>query len=143
MRSLADRLRHTLMFEFIALFLVIVVGSYITGEKPEKIGVLSLMFSLLAMSWNFVFNWIFDLWDRKYRNCAPRGVLLRCVHALLFEGFIFICGIFLVAWWLDKTLMQAFWLDAGLSVFFLCYAFVYNWVYDLVFPLQPSLIREG
>lgn len=143
MRSLADRLRHTLMFELIALFLVVVVGSHLIGESPEKVGALSLMFSVLAMSWNFVFNWMFDLWDRKYRNCAPRGVMLRCVHAVLFEGAIFICGIFLVSWWLDKTLIEAFWLDVGMSAFFLCYAFVYNWTYDLVFPIRPPLAQEG
>lgn len=143
MRTLLDRIRHTILFETIALFIVIVVGSKITGETPEKIGALGLMFSVLAMGWNFVFNWLFDCWDQKYRNAAPRGVYIRCVHAVLFEGVLFVCGIFLVAWWLDISLMRAFWLDIGMSAFFVCYAFFYNWGYDLVFPVPQQTVPEG
>jgi len=142
MRTLSDRIRHTILFEVIALFIVVVVGSKITGEAPEKIGALGVMFSGLAMGWNLVFNWLFDLWDRKYRKAAPRGFYIRCVHVVLFEAALFVCGIFLVAWWLNVSLVYAFWLDIGMSAFFVCYAFFYNWGYDLVFPLPQQALQE-
>jgi len=138
MRTLADRIRHTLMFEAIALFLVAVVGSWITGRSVETVGMLGLMFSGLAMFWNFTFNWLFDLWDMKYRNAAPRGVKIRIIHAVLFELALLIAGIFLVSWWLDTTYWYAFVLDIGMSSFFLVYAFSFNWSYDKIFPIPAQ-----
>lgn len=137
MRTFPDRVRHTIMFEVIALILVATGGSWITGHSMEMLGALSLMFSVLAMVWNFVFNWIFDHWDKRFRGLAKRGVLLRIVHASLFESVLLIAGIFLVSWWLGITYLQAFLLDLSFSAFFLVFAFAYNWTYDVVFPV-PS-----
>ena len=92
MRTLKDRIRHTLLFEGIALTLIAIFGSWITGHSMQALGILSLMFSLLAMTWNLAYNWLFDLWDRKYRNMAPRGAGIRAVHALLFEAVLMTVG---------------------------------------------------
>lgn len=135
MRTLPDRIRHTLIFEALALFLVAVPGSYILDRPAEIMGALSLMFSVLAMAWNLAYNWMFDLWDRKYRGMAKRGVRIRIVHAVLFEAGLVTAGLFLIAWWLDMGYVDAFLLDISLSAFFLIYAFCYNWAYDLVFPV--------
>lgn len=135
MRTLKDRLRHTVIFEAIALVIVAVGGSLITGHSPEMMGVLSLMFSVLVMVWNLAYNWLFDLWDQKYRGAAKRTVGLRLIHAVLFELGLLVAGVFLIAWWLDMTLLQALVLDIGFAVFFVAYAFVFNWAYDLAFPL--------
>ena len=135
MRTLKDRIRHVLFFEATALCIVIVIGSWITSHSPEQVGMLGLFFSALAMIWNFTFNWIFDHWDKKYRNFAPRTISIRIIHAALFELVLLIAGIFLVSWWLDTTLWYAFMLDLGMSAFFLIYAFCYNWSYDILFPI--------
>lgn len=139
MRTFKDRLRHTALFELIALFLVAFIGSWVVGKSPLEMGALSLMFSVLAMSWNFAFNWLFDQWDMKYRGGAKRTVGLRIVHAVLFEAALLFVGMFLVAWWLDMTLLHALVLDIGFSAFFLVYAFAYNWAYDIVFPITKPL----
>ena len=138
MRSFPDRLRHTLIFEAIALFLVAVPGGWLLERPMEIMGALSLMFSVLAMSWNLAFNWMFDLWDRKHRGMARRGVGIRIVHAVLFEAGLVIAGLFLIAWWLDMTYRDAFLLNVSLSAFFLVYAFCYNWAYDMVFPVPRA-----
>ncbi|MBT6285386.1 MAG: PACE efflux transporter [Rhodospirillaceae bacterium] len=138
MRSFSDRLRHTLIFEAIALFLVAVPGGWLLDRPMEIMGALSLMFSVLAMSWNLFYNWMFDLWDRKHRGMARRGVGIRIVHAVLFEAGLVIAGLFLIAWWLDMTYWDAFLLDVSLSAFFLVYAFCYNWAYDMVFPVPRA-----
>lgn len=139
MRTLRDRIRHTVIFEAIALLLVAFVGSWIVGKSPEKMGVMSLMFSMMVMVWNLAYNYLFDLWDLKYRKGAKRGVAIRLVHAVLFEAGLLVAGVFLVAWWLDMTLLEALILDIGFALFFVGYAFVYNWIYDLVFPVP----RQG
>ena len=135
MRTLRDRIRHTILFELIALAIVSFGAAWITGHPVHSMGALSLMFSLIAMAWNFAFNWMFDLWDLKYRNMAPRGPGLRAVHAILFEAVMLIVGIFVTAWWLVIGYWEALILDLGFSAFFLIYAYVYNWTYDLVFPV--------
>ena len=138
MRSLPDRIRHTVLFEVIALALVATVGSWIIGRTVIEMGVLSLMFSVMVMFWNLLYNWLFDLWDQKYRDLAKRGVGIRLVHAVLFELGVLTFGIFLVAWWLDMTLWQALLLDIGFAVFFIAYAFAYNWAYDIAFPVARA-----
>ena len=138
MRSLPDRIRHTVLFELVALVLVATVGGWIIGRTVIEMGALSLMFSVMVMFWNLLYNWLFDHWDRKYRQLAKRGVGLRLAHAVLFELGILTFGVFLVAWWLDMTLLQALILDIGFAIFFIAYAFAYNWVYDIVFPVAKA-----
>jgi len=40
-----------------------------------------------------------------------------------------------MAWWLNVSMLEALVLDLGFVAFYLVYAFVYNWVYDKVFPI--------
>ena len=138
MRSLGDRIRHTILFEMIALAIVALAGSWVIGRSVVDVGVLGIMFSVMVMGWNFLFNWLFDQWDRRYRHSAKRGVGLRVGHAVLFELGILIAGVFLVAWWFDMTLLQALVLDIGFAAFFVAYAFGFNWLYDIVFPIANS-----
>ncbi len=135
MRTFFDRLRHTLLFEAIALSIVTVGGAWATGHSLFSIGTLGLIFSGLAMVWNLVYNWVFDLWDRAHRGMAPRGPGLRAVHATLFEAVLLFVGLFITAWWLGVSYWEALMLDLGFSAFFLVYAFCFNWTYDLVFPV--------
>jgi uncharacterized membrane protein len=135
MRTFRDRIRHTILFEIIALAFVVVGGSWIIGRPMEIIGALSLMFSALAMGWNLLFNWLFDIWDRKYRAFAKRGFVVRAIHASLFELSMVIAGLFLVSWWLGVTYWEAFIIDVGFSAFFLLYAYGFNWAYDTIFPV--------
>lgn len=141
MRTFADRIRHTILFELIALLLAAFGGSWITGHSVQEIGSLSLIFSALAMVWNLVYNWLFDLWDMKYRGMAHRGPGLRVVHAILFEAVLMTVGLFITAWWLNIGYIDALILDLGFSAFFLCYAYVFNWGYDQVFPI-PGQSKE-
>ncbi len=135
MRTLPDRIRHTVLFEAIALVIVAFIGSWVIGRSVTLVGALSLIFSVLAMVWNLVFNWMFDHWDRAYRNSARRGFLIRALHAALFELGMLIAGLFIVAWWLQTSYTEAFLINVGFSLFFLVYAYVYNWAYDQVFPV--------
>ncbi|MCG8493108.1 MAG: PACE efflux transporter [Sneathiellales bacterium] len=139
MRTFWDRVRHTVLFEAIALFLVAVIGSWILNRPVAEIGMLGVIMAVLAMSWNMLFNWLFDLWDRKYRNFAKRGLFLRAVHATLFEAGMLIAGLFIIAWWLKVSLWEALIMDISFALFFLIYAYLYNWAYDTIFP-RPEVV---
>lgn len=138
MRTFGDRIRHTVLFELIALVIVAVAGSWILGRSMATIGALGIMFSVMVMGWNLLYNWLFDHWHRIYRQSAKRTVMLRLAHAVLFELVILFAGVFLVAWWLDVSYLHALVLDIGFAVFFVGYAFAYNWAYDTVFPVPDN-----
>ncbi len=143
MRTLPDRLRHMILFEGIALVLLVTGAALFSSFDLKMFGAFGLMMSLLAMAWNLVYNWLFDLWDRRVRDFAPRTALLRAAHAILFEAGLLIAGTLLAMWWLQISLWNAFVLDVGLSLFFVTYAYGFNWAYDLIFPPPHVLERQA
>jgi len=40
-----------------------------------------------------------------------------------------------ISWYLGTDLISAFVMDISYSIFYVCYAFVFNWAYDRAFPL--------
>lgn len=136
MRTSADRLRHTILFELIGLMTVTPLASWILDKDMTKIGTMSICISLTAMMCNYVFNLAFDHALIKLgRQLDDRPPWLRTLHAVLFESSLLIITLPFVAWWLDMTLWHAFITDIGFALFFLVYAYVYNWAYDAVFPI--------
>ena len=138
MRTPLDRLRHTLLFELFAILIAAPVTHWITGKSAATIGVLTLALSLIAMGWNYLYNWGFDHLERIRKWPRPRPLGTRVVHALGFEIVLLMVGVVVIAWGMSMSLWQAFLLDIGFMLFFLVYALGYNWVYDQVFPLQPT-----
>ena len=136
MRTSFDRLRHTLLFELFGLALCTPLASWILDKGLVQIGALSITLSLIAMCVNYNYNLIFDMvLVRIGRPVNKRPVGLRMFHAILFETCLIIISIPLVAWWLDMTLLVAFLTDIGFTLFFLIYAFIFNWTYDVVYPM--------
>lgn len=136
MRTSSDRLRHTLLFELFGLALCTPLASWILDKSLVQIGALSIALSLIAMCVNYNYNLIFDMvLVRMGRPVNKRPVWLRMFHSILFETCLIIISIPLVAWWLDMTLLVAFITDIGFTLFFLIYAFIFNWTYDVVYPM--------
>jgi uncharacterized membrane protein len=100
--------------------------------------VLAVMLSSIAMGWNMLFGALFERLERA--RGWQRTPLVRCLHAMLFEGgLVFIC-VPLVAWWLAVDYWQALLLDIGILLFFLPYTYVFNWLYDTV---RQQAARQG
>jgi uncharacterized membrane protein len=136
MRTSADRIRHSFLFELIGIAICTPLASWILNKGLAQIGALSIALSLAAMCVNYGFNLVFDLsLVRLGRPVNVRSVKLRMLHAVLFETSLTILTIPMIAWWLDMTLWAAFLTDIGFTLFFLIYGFVYNWAYDVVFPM--------
>lgn len=136
MRTTADRIRHTVLFEILGLGISAPLASWILEKGILHVGTISVVLSLVAMLLNYVFNLIFDK-ALLYlgRPVHVRSLWMRVVHAVLFECSLIILTIPVVAWWLDMGILEAFFVDLGFTLFFLVYAFVYNWGYDIVFPM--------
>lgn len=136
MRTTTDRLRHTLLFEIFGVVICTPLASFILDKNLALIGSLSITISLAAMALNYIFNLCFDkVLIRLKRPVNIRPVWLRILHAVLFETSLLVLTVPMVAWWLDMSLWAAFVADMGFVLFFLVYAFVFNWTYDTVFPI--------
>lgn len=129
-KSLKERFFHALGFEVLAIAICAPLGAWLLGYSLAHMGLLTLMVSLMAMSWNMVFNALFDRAQR--RMGFQRTLAARAVHAVLFEIGLIIAVVPLAAWWLDIGLWEAFVLDIAIVLFFLPYTFCFNWAYDHV-----------
>ncbi|MCP4340824.1 MAG: PACE efflux transporter [Desulfobulbaceae bacterium] len=136
MRTTTDRVRHSFLFELLGVILCTPLASLILGKSLAVIGSLSITISIVAMGINYLFNLLFDkAMVRLGQPVNVRPVWLRILHAMSFEASLLVLTIPMVAWWLDMSLWAAFIADIGFVVFFLIYAFVFNWTYDTVFPM--------
>ena len=140
MRTNLDRFRHTILFEFFGLVICIPLASWILGKDLLQIGTLSIVLSLTAMCLNYLYNLLFDIaLVRMGRPVNVRTIAMRVLHAVLFELSLIFLTVPFIAWWLEMSLLTAFITDIGFALFFLVYAFVYNWAYDIVFPMPTRV----
>jgi uncharacterized membrane protein len=138
MRTRRDRLRHAVLFEVIALALVAPLGGVIFGISVGHFGVVALVSTTLAMAWNYVYNLGFDHALLRLGLPLQKTLRVRVAHAVLFEAGLLVLLVPFIAWYLAVPLWQAFVMDLSLAGFYLVYAFVFNWLYDLAVPLPVA-----
>jgi uncharacterized membrane protein len=128
---------HATLFELIAIVIVTVAMQVISDKSTAQSGGLALSTSLVAMSWNMLFNTLFERWERQQVS-RTRTVRRRLAHVVLFEAGLVLMTVPIIAWWLDMGFWQAVVTDLGLVAFFLVYGFGFNWLFDHVFGLPDS-----
>lgn len=135
MRTGADRLRHAVGFEVMGLLLSVPLFGWLMAQPLWHFGPLALAIALTAMLWNVVYNTFTDWLLLRCCGRLEKRPRERVVHAVGFESGLLVLTLPLTAWWLGISLWQALMLDLGISLFYLVYAFFYNWGYDLLFPV--------
>ncbi|PYE84083.1 PACE efflux transporter [Pseudoroseicyclus aestuarii] len=138
MRTARDRIRHAVSFEIIGLLIVVPLGALGLGFHAADLGVIAITASLVATGWNYLYNLLFDRAMRRWRGTVQKTVPIRVLHAVLFEGGLLVVTLPLIALTLGVGLWQALLLDLALVLFYLVYAFVFNWAYDRIFPLPEG-----
>ncbi len=135
MRALSDRLRHAISFEAIALLIVTPVGAMVFHLPLASATVVTVVSASIATGWNMGFNYLFDVASQRLRGSTQKTMPLRVLHAVLFElGLLLVLAPFF-AWYLDISLLRALFMDMSFAAFYLVYAFVFNIIYDRLFPL--------
>ncbi|MBT2374048.1 multidrug/biocide efflux PACE transporter [Pseudomonas fluorescens] len=129
-KTLTERVFQAIGFEGLALVICTPLLVWITGRPALEMGAVTLAISLLALTWNVIFNGLFD--RLKARLQLSEGGWTRVLHALMFEGGLILFAVPLIAAWLNISLMRAFILDIGVLLFFLPYTYVYHWGYDVL-----------
>ena len=123
-----ERIIHAVMFELIALALVIPLASMATGKEASSMVVVGVGLSLYTVVWNYFYN----LWyDKQFGgDRETRSFSTRLKHTVGFEGGLIFVTVPVVAWFLQIPLLSALALEAVFLVFFFGYAIVFNWAYD-------------
>ena len=128
--STNERIFHSLLFEVIALSLLIPFGSLFGGIDMGNMTGLAIGLSLIAMCWNYLYNLVFD----KYFgvNRIDRSLALLIGHAAIFELGLLVITMPAIMWLLNMDFISALMLDIGMVIFFLLFAMMYNWCYDII-----------
>lgn len=135
MRNTADRIRHAISFELIGIALATPLAAFAFHLPGGDSAVIVVASATVAMLWNYVFNLGFDHAMIKLRGDTLKTTRLRILHAVLFELGLLTIMLPAIAWYLQITLWEALVMDIALALFYMLYAFVFNWAYDRVFPL--------
>ncbi|SKA76928.1 Uncharacterized membrane protein [Paucidesulfovibrio gracilis DSM 16080] len=143
MRTRIDRLRHAVLFEVLGIAISAPASAWILDRPVGHMGYLSIALATTAMIVNYVYNLAFDHALKQLgRPVHLRPTWMRVLHAFCFEGTLLVVAVPMVAWWLNMTVWQAFITDIGFAVFYLVYGFVYNWGYDVVFPMPSAEVSH-
>lgn len=142
MRTTKDRIRHTLGFEIIGLIIFAPLASWVFGFDLQLMGVIAVVASIIATVWNFIYNIWFDHAMVKLRGDVHKTIPIRVLHAFMFEGGLLLLFMPMIAWYLGITLWEAFVMDIAMATFYVVYAFIYNWIYDKVYPIPESNISN-
>ncbi len=140
MRGTLDRIRHTVGFELIGMLIFAPLGSWVFGYALHQMGVIAAVASLVAAVWNYVYNLMFDKAMVRLTGSVRKSPAVRVCHALLFELGLLIVFLPSVAWYLKISLLDALLMDLAVAGFYVVYAFVYNWAYDIVFPVPGRAV---
>ncbi|BEP94556.1 PACE efflux transporter [Acidovorax sp. sif1233] len=140
LQGLKRRLIYVTLYELIAIVAATAGLALLTGQGAGHSSVVAVAASVIAILWNIIFNWAFERWEAR-QPVRGRSVARRVAHAIGFEGGLVFTLVPLFAWWFGISLWHAFVMDLGLIVFFLCYTFVFNWVFDHLFGLPASAME--
>ncbi|QFU24276.1 PACE efflux transporter [Shewanella sp. YLB-09] len=125
-----ERIFHSVLFEAIALIFVITAATIFTDAGAQSATGLAIGLSVIAMCWNYVYNLGFD---RIFGyNRIERSFKMRISHGLGFECGMIVATLPLMMWVLQLDFWTVFIMDIGVVIFFLVYAIVYNWCYDII-----------
>lgn len=142
MQGWKRRVTYIGLFEATAILISSTFLSYVSGKSGAHSLALSMMITTTAITVNFVYNLAFEAWEVRQAS-RERTVLRRVLHATGFQICLVTLLIPLIAWWFEVSLVEAFFMDMALIIFFPIYTMVFTWVFDLVFGTPAHLLQEA
>ncbi len=137
MTPVIRRLVYVVSFETLGIAVAGFGLAALSGAALVDTGIVALLSSLIAVSWNFVFNTLFERWESR-QTVKGRSFARRAAHALGFELGLTVLLVPLLMWWLDIGLWAALFYDLSLVLFFLVFTFLFNLAFDRIFGLPAS-----
>ncbi len=121
---------HALSYEVILLVIIALVLSYVFEMPMQVTGGLGIAMAVTSVLWNMLFNHYFEKLEAKHQ--LRRTFKIRVLHAIGFEGGLMLATIPMVAYALEKSMMQAFLIDLLMTLSILLYTFIFQYCYDHV-----------
>ncbi|RJE69983.1 hypothetical protein AMS70_12695 [Acinetobacter sp. JS678] len=137
MQGVKRRIVYVSAYEVIGMIISSVGLAILAGDSVEHTGPLSVMITTIAVTWNFIYNILYEKWEARQSNNV-RTVKRRVGHAIGFQLTLVLFLIPLIAWWMDISLIAAFWLDVAFIIIIPIYTFIFNWSFDKLFGLPVS-----
>ena len=131
------RVVQALLYEAIAIAVVGPLLSLVFDKPPASTMGLAVVLSGIALTWNYVFNWLFERWELR-QTVRGRSFARRLAHGAGFEGGLVVILLPVMSLWLDISLATALLANLGLLAFFFFYAIAFTWCFDRVFGLPAS-----
>ncbi|HGM5054721.1 TPA: PACE efflux transporter [Serratia marcescens] len=142
MQGVKRKLVYVTAYELIGMTISALRLALLSGHAPSSTGPLAVVITTLAVSWNFIYNYLFEWWESRQAS-RTRTLKRRILHAIGFQLTLVVYLIPLIAWWMGITLWQALLLDMALIVIIPCYTFLFNWAFDKLFGLPASALPAG
>ncbi|ENU09013.1 MULTISPECIES: PACE efflux transporter [Acinetobacter] len=137
MQGVKRRIVYVSSYEVIGMIISSVGLAILAGDSVEHTGPLSVMITTIAVTWNFIYNVLYEKWEAR-QSSNIRTVKRRVGHAIGFQLTLVLFLIPLIAWWMDISLIAAFWLDVAFIIIIPIYTFIFNWGFDKLFGLPIS-----
>jgi uncharacterized membrane protein len=137
MSPFARRILQAALYEGIAISVVTPTLVLAFSHPPGSAFVLSAIMSSIALTWNYLFNLVFERWEAR-QVVKGRSLARRIAHGVGFEGGLAFILMPVMAYWLDISLWAAFVADMGLLAFFFVYTVAFTWAFDKIFGLPLS-----
>ena len=140
LRTWTDRLRQIFLFEVGGLLVISPMFNLASGVPFFNAISLLALIAMIAAVWNASFNITFDWIEGSLtgRTADQRKWSLRVVQACSFEGGLFIITWPIIVHWTGMSYFASFWADIGLALAYTAYAFVFNLIYDRLFPILSA-----
>ncbi|HEJ7131474.1 TPA: PACE efflux transporter [Serratia marcescens] len=142
MQGVKRKLVYVTAYEIIGMAISALGLALLSGHAPSSTGPLAVVITTIAVSWNFIYNYLFEWWESRQAS-RTRTLKRRILHAVGFQLTLVMYLIPLIAWWMGITLWQALLLDMALIVIIPCYTFLFNWAFDKLFGLPASALPAG
>ncbi|HAT4498998.1 TPA: PACE efflux transporter [Serratia marcescens] len=139
MQGVKRKLVYVTAYEIIGMAISALGLALLSGHAPSSTGPLAVVITTIAVSWNFIYNSLFEWWESRQAS-RTRTLKRRILHAVGFQLTLVVYLIPLIAWWMGITLWQALLLDMALIVIIPCYTFLFNWAFDKLFGLPASAL---
>jgi len=128
------RLIYVIVFEILAIALSTFLLMTLSGGSSSDSLPVAITVSIIAVIWNYVFNTLFETWERSL-GILVRTLKVRVMHAAGFEFGLFLFTVPIYMLWYRVGIVEAVMMEIALLIFFLVYTFVFTWLFDLVFVL--------
>ena len=128
MPSTTRKIVYAVLFESLAVVISTFMFAYMAQAGTEESFVLSVLVSLIALTWNFTFNTAFEFIEDKLG--FKRTPFVRCVYSFLFEGGLVAACVPLYMFWYDMGFLQALGMELSILVFFLVFTYVFSLTFD-------------